>query len=141
MIFSKSTMLSSGDHILRDQIPTIYKEAIRRYEEITKKKLDDPAVLKLTSVDDLLEEVDQQNDKFSDFRETRHLLFIVLQGAMTPIELVGNLAATAASTAFPPSSLVFGAVTYLINAAKGVTASYNAIHDLMVTLKVIPGTL
>lgn len=53
----KSTMLSSGNHVPRDQIPTIYKEAIRRYEEITQKKLDDPAVLKLTSVDDLLEEV------------------------------------------------------------------------------------
>lgn len=125
----------------RDQIPSIYKDAILRYEEITKKKLDVPAVLKMTSVEDLLKEVDRQNDKFSDFRETRHLLFDVLQGAMQPIELVGNLAAGAVSTAFPPSSLVFGAVTYLINAAKGVTASYNAIQGLMVTLKVIPCTL
>ena len=37
---------------------------------------------------------------------------------------------------FPPSSLIFGAVTYLISAAKGVSASYDAIQDLMVTLKV-----
>jgi len=66
----------------------------------------------------------------------KHTLFNVLEGAMKPVEMVGNLAASASSMAFPPSSLVFGAVTYLMNAAKGVTASYNAIQDLMHTLKV-----
>jgi hypothetical protein len=121
---------------MSSQVPAIYKEAIRRYEELTKKNLDDPALLKMTSVDDLMKEVDQQNNKFSGFRETRHLFFDALEGAMKPIELVGNLAAGAASMAFPPSSLVFGAAMYLINAAKGVSASYDAIQDLMGTLKV-----
>lgn len=64
------------------------------------------------------------------------MFFYIMEGAMKPVELVGNLAAGAASMSFPPSSLVFGAVTYLINAAKGVTASYDAIQDLMQTLKV-----
>lgn len=113
-----------------DQVPTIY-------EEITKKQLDDPALLKMTSVDDLLKEIDQQNNKFSGFREKMHLFFQVLEGAMKPIELFGNLAAGATSMAFPPSSLVFGAVTYLISTAKGVSASYDAIQDLMGTLKVM----
>ena len=56
---------------------------------------------------------------------------------MTPIELVGNVAAGAAFMAIRPSSLVFGAVTYLINAANEVSAPYDAIQDLMGTLRVM----
>src|SRR2546421_12157033 len=99
-------MLSQGN-----QIPAIYREAIRRYEEITKKKLDDPAFLRIKSVDDLLKEEDQQNNRFSDFREIKHLFFVILEIAMKSIELVGNLAADASSMDFRQSSLTFGAVT------------------------------
>lgn len=55
---------------------------------------------------------------------------------MLPIELVGDIAAGGAATVFPPSSLIFGAVKYFINAAKGVPAKFNAIIDMMETLKV-----
>jgi fungal STAND N-terminal Goodbye domain len=120
----------------KSQIPAIYGTAIRRFEEITGKKLDDPDLLRIATVDGLMKEVDKRNDKFSKFRDKRHTFFNVLEGAMKPIELVGNLAAGAASMAFPPSSLVFGAATYLIGAAKGTSASYDAIQDLMGTLKV-----
>lgn len=119
-----------------DQVPEIYKEAIKKYEEITKKKLDDPALLKLTCVDDLINEIEQRDDKFSEFREKNHSFFTVLEGVMRPIEHIGPVAAGAASMAFSPSSLVFGAVSHLINAANGVSASYNAIQDLMESLKV-----
>lgn len=54
---------------------------------------------------------------------------------MKPIELVGNLAAGAASAVFPPSSMCFGAAMYLINAARGVSASLDAIADLLGVLK------
>lgn len=120
----------------REQLPAIYKQAIKQYEQITKKKLDDPGLPKMTSVDSLVKEIEQQNNKFSEFRETKHLFFDILEGAMKPIELVGDLAAGAASMAFPPSSMVFGAVIYLIGAAKGVSASYDAIQDLLASLKV-----
>jgi hypothetical protein len=49
---------------------------------------------------------------------------------------VGNLAAGVASAVFPASGTVFGAAMYLINAAKGVSASLNAIAGLMEDLKV-----
>ncbi|KAI9769862.1 MAG: hypothetical protein M1839_003581 [Geoglossum umbratile] len=117
------------------QIPIIYMAAIGRFEEITGKNLNDPDLLRITTVDDLIKEVDKRNTKFTSFREKRHTLFDVLEGAMKPIELVGNLAAGAASMAFPPSSLVFGAAMYLIGAAKGTTACYDSIQALMVTLK------
>lgn len=117
------------------QVPAIYQSAIRKYEEITKKKLDDPYLLKITTVNDLMGEVERRNDEFDHFRETKHTFFKVLAGAMRPIELVSDLAAGGASMAFPPSSLVFGAATYLINAAKGVSSKYDSIQNLLATLK------
>jgi fungal STAND N-terminal Goodbye domain len=36
---------------------------------------------------------------------------------------------------FPPSTLCFGAITYLITAANGVSDSYDAVVDLMSTFK------
>jgi hypothetical protein len=119
-----------------NQIPTIYARAIASYKEITKNDLDIAVLSRLRNVDDLIREVDTQNQSFSEFREKRHIVFESLSMAMKPIELVSNLAAGGASMAFPPSSLVFGAVSYLISAAKGVSASYDAIQDLMRTLKV-----
>jgi hypothetical protein len=120
----------------KNQIPAIYGQAIKRYREITDDTLDAEFLEKIQNVDDLTKEIDTRNAKFSEFREKRGGLFDVLKTALIPVELFGNLAAGGASMAFPPSSLVFGAVTYLISAAKGVSASYNAIQDLMVTLKV-----
>ncbi|EFR02973.1 NACHT and TPR domain-containing protein [Nannizzia gypsea CBS 118893] len=118
-----------------NQIPTIYKEAIEKYEEITKKPLLDPTLLEITSTEALFDRIEKENGKFDDFRATRHGLFDALECALKPIELVGHLVSGAASIAFPPSSLVFGSVLYLMDAAKGVSASYNAIKDLMDSLE------
>jgi fungal STAND N-terminal Goodbye domain len=119
-----------------NQIPFIYAQAIASYQEITKNELDVTILSRLRNVDDLTREVDARNQKFGEFREKRHIIFESLSMAMKPIEMVGNLAAGSAAMAFPPSSLVFGAVSYLISAAKGASASYNAIQDLMRMLKV-----
>lgn len=119
-----------------DQIPDIYKAAIRRYQEITKEKLDDPSITRLTTLGDLTDAIDARNKEFTAFREKRHGLFTILSAAMRPIELIGDLAAGGASMAFPPSTFVFGAVSLLINAAKDVSAKYDAIIELMETLKV-----
>lgn len=119
-----------------NQIPMVYQEAIKKYEEITKKPLLDPTLLEITSTDALLDKIEKENGKFDDFRSTKHGLFDALECALKPIELVEHLVSGAASIAFPPSSLVFGSVLYLMDAAKGVSASYNAIKDLMDSLEV-----
>ena len=62
-------------------------------------------------------------------------LFKVLSAAVKPIELVGNFAAGAASAAFPPSQMCFGAAMYLIDAARGVSATLDAITELLSDLK------
>ncbi|KAL2843076.1 NACHT and TPR domain protein [Aspergillus pseudodeflectus] len=117
------------------QIPAIYARAISKYEEITDEKLDTAFLAKLQNVDDLTREIDARNTQFSEFREKRGVIFDVLKTAMIPVELFGSLAAGGASMVFPPSSLVFGAVTYLMSAAKGVSRSYDAISELMGSLK------
>ncbi|KAL2871688.1 NACHT and TPR domain protein [Aspergillus lucknowensis] len=119
----------------KNQMPAIYARAIARYQEITDETLDVEFLQKLQNVDDLTKEIDARNTKFGEFREKRSVIFDVLKTALIPVQLFGDLAAGGASMVFPPSSLVFGAATYLMNAAKGVSASYDAIEDLMGSLK------
>lgn len=120
----------------KGQIPAIYARAIKKYQEITEETLDVDFLRRLHNVEDLTKEVDARNSRFGEFREKRGLIFDVMKTALIPVQLFGDLAAGGASMVFPPSSLVFGAVTYLIGAAKGVSASYDAIQDLMGSLKV-----
>lgn len=120
----------------KEQFALIWKNALEDYEAVTNKKLDDPKLPKLNSVDDLISSLDTNEKDFKKYREKNHMFFQVLSGALKPVELVGNLAAGGTAMTFPPSSLIFGAVTYLIQAANGVSAKYNAINDLFVTLKV-----
>ncbi|KAB8078648.1 hypothetical protein BDV29DRAFT_165951 [Aspergillus leporis] len=117
------------------QVPAIYARAIERYREITKEDLHVTFLQKLQTVEDLTKEIDEQNTSFGEFRHKRGTIFNAMQAALVPVQLFGNLAAGGASMVFPPSSLVFGAVTYLMGAAKGISSSYDAIGDLMATLK------
>ncbi|PKX90549.1 NACHT and TPR domain protein [Aspergillus novofumigatus IBT 16806] len=121
--------------VKNNQIPAIYARAIEKYKEITKEDLDVAFLCKLQNVDDLAKEIDERNKSFSEYRHKRGVIFDAMQAALIPVQLFGDIAAGGASMAFPPSSLVFGAVTYLVTAAKGVSSSYDAIEDLMGTLK------
>ncbi|PLB46320.1 hypothetical protein P170DRAFT_429441 [Aspergillus steynii IBT 23096] len=117
------------------QFQAIWNQAKERYRTLTEIDLDNPSAPHPVSTTDLMGMLDTQNQDFKHFREKRSLVFDSLQAACKPIELVGNLAAGAASMAFPPSSLCFGAAMYLVSAAHGVSASYDAIADLFGTLK------
>ncbi|KAI9829183.1 MAG: hypothetical protein M1826_005778 [Phylliscum demangeonii] len=143
-----------------DQISLIWADAVSQYYKTTGINLHDARSPKPRSAEDLLEQVDRQQATFAEFRNKRAKIFKVLSGTLTPVELLGNLAAGGASMAFPPSSLVFGAVTYLIDvrislhpaspalaywaqltlgngpkAAHGVSAAYDAIIALFSTMK------
>ncbi|KAJ5819255.1 NACHT and TPR domain protein [Penicillium riverlandense] len=118
-----------------DQSSVIYEKAIRKYREITGETLGVDFFTKIRSVSDLTKEIDERNRAFREFREKRGAIFDVLKAALVPVQLFGNLAAGGASMVFAPSSLVFGAVMQLVDAAKGVSASYDAIQDLMQMLQ------
>ncbi|KAJ5093886.1 hypothetical protein N7456_009747 [Penicillium angulare] len=117
------------------QFSSIYQHAEARYQEITDAKVDAKFLRKIQTIEDLVQEIETQNDGFKSFREYRGKLFSSMRLALHPIETLGNMAAGGASTVFAPSSVVFGAVTYLIDAAKGVSSSYDAIEELMKSLK------
>lgn len=111
----------------------MWREASKRYAEKSGKRLED--LPKPRSTDELMQQVEQENNRYEDFRANKGMLFKVLAAAMKPVELVGNLASGAASAVFPASGTVFGAAMYLINAAKGVSESLDAIAGLMEHLK------
>ncbi|KAL3432873.1 hypothetical protein BDV09DRAFT_173056 [Aspergillus tetrazonus] len=91
---------------------------------------------RLQNIGGLTREIDARNEKFGGFREKRGYLLDAIKTALIPVQLLGDLTAGTASVSFLPASLAFGALTYLINAVNGVSASYYVIQDLMGTLKV-----
>jgi tetratricopeptide (TPR) repeat protein len=117
------------------QFLAIWSRAKKQYAEVTGDDMDDPAFPHPSSIRELETILDTQNNNFADFRKKRGMVFDCLNGMCKPIQLLGGIAAGGATMAFPPSTLCFGAITYLINAARGVSASYDAIVDLMGTLK------
>ncbi|KAL5001768.1 NACHT and TPR domain protein [Aspergillus recurvatus] len=118
-----------------DRFLAIYEKACRRYREITGETLEVQFRSKICSVSDLMTEIDEQNRDFREFREKRQDIFDALKAALIPVQLFGDLAAGGLSIVAPPSSLVFGAVLHLVGAAKGVSASYEALQDLMQMLQ------
>jgi len=111
----------------------MWLEASKRYAKKSGTKLED--LPKPRTTQDLMNQVEKQNKQYEAFRDKSGMLFKVLAAAMKPVELVGNLAAGTASAAFPAAGTVFGAAMYLIGAAKGVSASLDAIAGLMEHLK------
>ena len=118
-----------------NQFTPIWQAAIRKYEEVTHKKLEDLDLKDFDSVSSLERTISQKNEQFAEFREKRSTLFKVMRNALIPVQVLAKLGAGDASAAFPPSSLVFGAVNYLIGAAKNVSDNYDSIRDLMVSLQ------
>lgn len=83
-----------------------------------------------------MESIETENQSFTDFRAKRARIFSALKSAMLPIQLVRDLASADAQLTFLPAGLIFNSAKYLIRAAEGVSAKYDAILDLMDTLKV-----
>lgn len=114
----------------------IWDKAIQKYEEVTEEKLDDQSLRSLATVEELSKAVEDENEKFRAFRKRRRPIFAALAAALRPVEQVSDIAASAASTAFPPSSAVFGVVKRLIQAGKGVSDRYDTIVKLLSSLVV-----
>jgi hypothetical protein len=102
----------------KDSFSAITQRATERYQEITGETLNVGFLTKIQNVEDLTREIDERNTKFRDFREKRGAIFDALQAALIPVERFSSLAAGGAARAFPPSSLIFGAVTNLMGALK-----------------------
>lgn len=113
---------------------TISEQAKAQYKLATGEDLDNPAVPYLATTDDLLASLDKENKNFKGFREKRSKIFSVLTAVCRPIELISTIGSSL-SAVFPPAASL-GALKILLTAADGVSASYDAILDLLSTLKV-----
>jgi hypothetical protein len=90
----------------------------------------------IQSIKDLETAVEEQNMGFKAFRDKRQSLFHAIDVALKPIELANSVVSGVSSIAFAPSSTIFSAVMFLIKGAKGVSACYDNITELLSELKV-----
>ncbi|PFH62147.1 hypothetical protein XA68_14816 [Ophiocordyceps unilateralis] len=112
------------------QFAAILADAARSYKEKSGGSLDDFMTPPMASVDDLQRQLNIHNDGFAAFRAKRQAVFGAVASALRPVELVGDIAAGAASHAFAPSQTIYAAVLFLISAGHNVSATYDSIVEL-----------
>ncbi|KJZ73399.1 hypothetical protein HIM_07193 [Hirsutella minnesotensis 3608] len=108
----------------------IVAEAAKIYRDKSTDALDKFMTPPMKTIDDLREQLSLQNDGFSAFRAKRQAVFDVVSAALRPVQLVGDIAAGAASSAFPPSQSIYAATLFLVKAAQNVSSTYDSIIDL-----------
>ncbi|CAF3523322.1 unnamed protein product [Fusarium graminearum] len=99
------------------------------------KKLADFLNPPLHNVKDLVSQVEKQNGQFAQFREKRQSVFSALAACLDPVEQIGQIVSGAAQDTFAPAEGIFGAVAYLIGAARDVSSAYDTIVELFELLK------
>jgi hypothetical protein len=118
------------------QFAQILDDASKLYSDSSKNKLVDFLNPPISSVKGLLGQIDKQNEQFTKFREKRQSIFSALAACLTPVEVIGEIVSGAAADSFAPAEGIFGAVAYLINAARDVSSAYDTIVELFELLKV-----
>jgi hypothetical protein len=118
------------------QFAQILDDASKLYSDSSKNKLVDFLNPPISSVKGLLGQIDKQNEQFNKFREKRQSIFSALAACLTPVEVIGEIVSGAAADSFAPAEGIFGAVAYLINAARDVSSAYDTIVELFELLKV-----
>ena len=100
-----------------DSFQSIWDEAFALYKEQTNRDLENDAVLKkLTTVDDVLAQIELSHTAFGSWRSKHEKVWSRLSACLGPLQMVGNLSGQALQFA-PFGSLaapVLGAVMYLI---------------------------
>ena len=124
------------DKTAEAQFAQILDDASKLYSDSSKRTLKDFLNPPISNVKDLISQVDKQNEQFSKFREKRQSIFSALAACLDPVETIGQIVSGAAAETFAPAEGIFGAVTYLISAARDVSSAYDTIVELFELLKV-----
>lgn len=119
-----------------DQFLIIFSKAKKIYTEVIGQDMNATSFFCPSSAKDLQVSFELKNNQFDEFRAKKAKIFHVLSGICHPIELLNNLTADGTAMIFPSSSLCFGAIMYLIDAARNVSTYYDAIVGLLSMLKV-----
>lgn len=111
----------------------IWANAFDIYKKKTGRDIKHDSVLRnLSSTKDLLAEINDEEQKFSDFRKKKEKLFSVLSATMKPVELRGGLTQdTLTLTPFSPCSQILEAALFLVRSARGVSSAYDCIANLL----------
>jgi hypothetical protein len=120
---------------MSDQISAICATAAARYEALAGKHLDKALLSQMKSFESLEAVVSRENNTFQGFRESHRKVFHAMSVALGPITRILDTFGPDIGSAFPPSSIIFGAVKFLVDAAKGVSDKYDAIIRLFDALK------
>lgn len=121
---------------MQARFSAIVDAAAKRLSDSSGEHLDDYLNPPISTLDELEVQLDLHNTKFKQFRQKRHRIWGALKAALDPIEAVGEIVSGAAEDVFKPAQGIFGAVLYLINAARDVSSTYDAIVELFEQLKV-----
>ena len=126
-----------------NDIKEIWEEAFSTYKENTNRDLRSDSVLfNVHSTEELLEQINIHEQKFSSFRQRKAKLWTFLRRTMQGVEVVGELTEnTLTLTPFSYASPVLGAVLYLVTSAKGVSKAYDSIIELLSQLEDFTGRL
>jgi len=117
-------------------------EAWNTYIQSTDCKLDGKPLLEkfkklkqLHKARDLSDQLQADHREFTTWREKHSKLTNTLKSMVGPFIVCSSIASSAISLSpFAPASVVLGAVTFLVNAAGGVSEAYNWIEELFVKL-------
>lgn len=118
------------------QFAESWDEARRRYADVTGLDPDGSQFPHPSSVDDLLAALETQNKNFTEFRSRKGKFYKILFEVSKPIGIVVRIAGSSADGVFPAATVCLGALTHLIDAAKGVSSTYDTILELLETLTV-----
>lgn len=118
------------------EFQAVLADAAKLYKKSSGKNIGDFMAPPMSSIDDLKKQLDDHNDSFSAFRSKRKTLFDTLTAMLQPVEVLGEIVASAAGEVFPASQNVYSAVLFLINAAHDVSSMYDSILELFDELKV-----
>jgi hypothetical protein len=110
----------------------LWSEAVDKYMVDTKRSPGEKSkILQFHKLDDLVDDIRKESDKFSGFRHKREKFISVVKKIVRPFTVLSDVAATAVSlTPFAPAATIFGAVVFLIKAAGGVSDCYDWIEEL-----------
>lgn len=106
----------------------LWNTAVDNYVTATGRTPEDKALLnKLHNAEDLYNQLDADSRKFGSFRNKHAKFLKVLKTSVKPFVLFSNAIST---TLIAPVSTILGAVVFLVNAAGGVSESYDWIEEL-----------
>jgi hypothetical protein len=128
--------MATSISLQQSRFDVIYSEGRRRYETKTGQQLDVALFANWTTVADVRGYVDQEDDRFTTFREQNNKIYEQLTKAFTPVERLSSGVAAGTSVGFPPAGACLGAVALLIRSAQNVSSHYDRIVDLFNMLAV-----